>query len=178
MGENSAVASSFFKKRGSITSSPATITLLGADSSTPTATSPPARACCTYVLDFFSGLVRSVLNFFGTSVVKSVSVEDELNDIADSFGEYRCKEAAQSMADYLTQNGHKAQIVEITFWGGRGYVWSDIAQRTISENGTHVGVLFNGLVFCNVHPYGLPEATWIADFHGAGTKQVVKIPIG
>lgn len=68
-------------------------------------------------------------------------------------------------------------FVTITFIGGRGYIWSDIKQDVISENGVHVGMLFNGIIYCNVHPFGLPEAIWIEDFHGTGEKIVSKIPI-
>lgn len=38
----------------------------------------------------------------------------------------------------------------------------------ISTNGEHVGVLYNGLVHCNVHPYGLPLVAWLNDFLGSG----------
>ena len=61
--------------------------------------------------------------------------------------------------------------------GGRGYIWSDIKGKTISENGVHIGVLYNGIVYCNVHPFGLPEIVWTEDFHGTGNKIVTKVPI-
>lgn len=38
----------------------------------------------------------------------------------------------------------------------------------ISENGTHYGVKCyeTGLVYDNLHPYGLPEELWLCDFDG------------
>ena len=124
--------------------------------------------------------IRNVL----TSTSKAASsgfgakmIQSELGDIAGEFGDFECKKAAKSMADYLRKNGKRAEIITIHFLGGRGYVWSDIANKTISTNGVHVGILFNGIVFCNVHPLGLPEAQWVADFHGTGTKMVHKVPI-
>ena len=68
------------------------------------------------------------------------------------------------------------EIISITFLGGRGYIWSDIKGRTISENGIHMGVVYNGMVYCNVHPFGLPEVAWVNDFYATGTRCVVKIP--
>lgn len=61
------------------------------------------------------------------------------------------------------------------FDGKRGFVWSDIANKTISQNGIHMGVKYNGIVYCNVHPYGLPEALWINDFYGTGNKHIFRV---
>ena len=105
------------------------------------------------------------------------SSSDDLSRIASSYGNFRCKEAADHMVEYLKKNGRKAEIICIVFIGGRGYIWSDIAGKTISENGIHVGVLYNGVVYCNVHPLGLPLDSWIEDFHGTGTKTISTISI-
>ena len=39
-----------------------------------------------------------------------------------------------------------------------------------------IGVLFVGNVYCNIHPFGLPEQKWLDDFVGFGIKTVTKTP--
>lgn len=34
----------------------------------------------------------------------------------------------------------------------------------ISENGRHQGIEYEGKIYCNVHPGGLPVEIWKADF--------------
>lgn len=127
--------------------------------------------------DIVSVTMLAAYNVATASFSTNNTIEDGLSGIANSFGTFRCKDAVDSMVDYLTRNGKRAEIITITFSGTRGYVWSDIAGATISENGVHVGLLYNGIVYCNVHPFGLPETSWINDFYGMGTKNVYKIPI-
>ena len=52
----------------------------------------------------------------------------------------------------------------------------EASHPTVSENGFHCGVCFNGIVYCNIHPFGLPEDVWINDFVGFGIRTVAKIP--
>ena len=85
--------------------------------------------------------------------------------------------SAVLMADTLKRKGRKAELITITFIESRGYIWSDIRGATISTNGIHMGLLYKGNVYCNVHPSGLPEIAWIADFHATGKKIVCKTPI-
>ena len=113
---------------------------------------------------------------FGSSRIEAAYVSDELESIASSFGNFRCKEAAENLQDYLEKNDLHGEIITISYIGGRGYVWSDTKGYTISNNGIHVGVLYNGLVYCNVHPYGLPESAWINDFYGTGIRIITRIP--
>ena len=105
------------------------------------------------------------------------SEEEELESIASSYSDFMCKEAARSMADVLKRKGKKAELITITFIESRGYIWSDIRGATISTNGIHMGLLYKGNVYCNVHPSGLPEVAWVADFHATGKKIVTKTPI-
>lgn len=37
--------------------------------------------------------------------------------------------------------------------------YSNMYDRLISENGVHVSVVYNGIAYCNVHPYDLPVRT-------------------
>jgi len=36
--------------------------------------------------------------------------------------------------------------------------------ETITDTGKHTGILYNGIVRCNIHPKGLPLSIWINDF--------------
>lgn len=116
-------------------------------------------------------------NTFMDSSLGKKNYEKGLNDIASSFGNLKCVEATECMAEYLRRNGQKAEIITITYTGGFSFIWSVSKCKVISENYIHVGLLYNGIVYCNVHPYGLPESSWIADFDGTGNKYVTKVPI-
>lgn len=104
------------------------------------------------------------------------SMVSEIESIAGSYGNFQCKEAANAMVECLKKNKIPGEIITITYYNGIGNIWSDSKQKTISENGLHVGVKYNGLVYCNVHPYGLPESEWLNDFHATGTRIVTRIP--
>ena len=43
-------------------------------------------------------------------------------------------------------------------------IWSDKIGANISENGFHVGVLYNGKVYDNISKSGVPIDEWLADF--------------
>lgn len=58
-------------------------------------------------------------------------------------------------------------VIELQFSPIPGYVYSNMYDRQIGENGHHVGVEYKGNVYCNVHPPGLPEQTWMNDFKAA-----------
>lgn len=47
----------------------------------------------------------------------------------------------------------------------------DSEEAQISLNGLHYGIEYNGIVFCNVHPFGLPRSSWEADFWGDGQAE-------
>ena len=44
-------------------------------------------------------------------------------------------------------------------------------ESIISKNGYHYGIEYYGIVYCNVHPLGLPRAVWEADFWGDGQAE-------
>lgn len=63
----------------------------------------------------------------------------------------------------------------------RGYVCCErVKNQAISYNGTHYGILYNGLVYCNIYPEGKEMTAWIGSFTDAwGSKPIVtEIPIG
>ena len=107
----------------------------------------------------------------------------DLDVIAGGYGNLMCMQAAASMAAHLRNNNRRGETLTLSWTGGvRDYVISvsnpiGAPGGVISNNATHRGVLFNGLVRCNVHPQGLPEARWIADFMSSGVLTVIRVPI-
>ena len=71
----------------------------------------------------------------------------------------------------LSKSGKEFQQININFSGGT-YVESLLYGIEVSLNGYHVGILYDGMVYCNIHPYGLPILAWVDDFVGAGSKYV------
>lgn len=95
------------------------------------------------------------------------SIQERIGDIAGDYGIGQCKEAAKAVSEYLSKAKKRGQIITITYPVYPGFIVSDTyGQEAISTNGVHVGVLFEGYVYCNVHPFGLLESEWLADFHG------------
>ena len=81
------------------------------------------------------------------------------------------------MADYLLKKGLDGKIV-LYITPFPDWIYSDSYGGVISENGKHFGVLFNGIVYCNVHPNGLPFEAWKADFHNrTGNSVTVTLPL-
>ena len=79
------------------------------------------------------------------------------------------------MADYLTKKGFEFNFISINYPNKPGYIVSIMYNdKVISENGLHMGICFNGNVYCNVHPYGLPKNMWIDDFDGVGMKVILE----
>ena len=81
------------------------------------------------------------------------------------------------MADYLRKEGKKAEFITINFIGLRPYIWCNSKGKVISENGMHMGILYEGNIYCNIHPFGLPEMLWIDDFDGTGQRVITRTPI-
>ena len=118
----------------------------------------------------------------GTGRDKPQSVASEIGRIASRFGIFKCIEAAGAIADYLLETDRHGCVIQIQYPCNRqyeGFIVSDTyGSEAISINGIHRGVLYDGNVYCNVHPYGLPEAEWLADFHGVPEymREVTYIP--
>lgn len=111
---------------------------------------------------------------------KIQSFMDELKNKLGKFGIGECISAAQYLNKELQKRGEHGAVITLT-WpylvaragaGKGGYVWSDIKQETIGWTGVHMGVEYNGIVYCNVHPSGLPQKEWINDFYGMGPKSI------
>lgn len=90
-------------------------------------------------------------------------------------------EALKGITEAFPSNFSQSEFEIINNYTGTSknvFVYSDIHKRTISINGIHMGVLYEGYVYCNVHPYGLPKEAWIDDFHGFGYKIVNGVNYG
>src|SRR4051812_4287741 len=76
------------------------------------------------------------------------------SDAAQGFGNLQCVECAQNVEQALTAAGHGGQVIELRGGGSRGFI-VDLSQPpnapAISNNGVHVGVEVEGLVFDNHH---------------------------
>jgi hypothetical protein len=98
--------------------------------------------------------------------------------IASNFRDFECDKAADAIVEYLERNNRRGVRITLTFPNARhGFVISYSRNGNyISDNGFHEGVLYNGLVYCNIHPHGLPEAAWIADFDAIPPKIITRTP--
>ena len=117
-----------------------------------------------------------------TGALTDEQIEGKLEEEAGKHGLFQCDVAANAMAGILRKHNRNGEIIILTWVGGRDYVISDsnplaVSAGMISRNAMHQGVSFNGIVRCNVHPTGLPEAQWIADFMATGRKIITRIPI-
>jgi hypothetical protein len=106
----------------------------------------------------------------------SHATADDIGDIARGYDNLRCFEAAAAIQAHLRAQNLHGSIISITFPAVPGFVLSrSQGDRLISLNGKHVGILYGGNVYCNVHPYGLPKQMWIDDFDAVGIKIVTEI---
>ena len=62
--------------------------------------------------------------------------------------------------EWLYQNEIFSYVYNSNLKGG-GY---------LSMTGMHMGVQYNGIVYCNIHPTGLPKQAWRDDFVSTGGK--------
>ena len=98
----------------------------------------------------------------------------DLSKIAERYGIFECVKAAKAMK----KNHQKGQIIKLVFPLSRnGYVGCDRFENPISENGVHMGYLYDGIVRCNVYPEGLPYEQWINSFYDTWGRRGMVVPI-
>src|ERR1700680_3265297 len=93
---------------------------------------------------------------------------------AKGFKVFECEACAQRITQALTADGHGGQRVEIRGAGGRDFIIClsyDGGQATITQNGRHIGVRIDDMVFANLHPDGMPFDLWVKDFDAIGGIQ-------
>ncbi|WP_394927526.1 InlB B-repeat-containing protein [uncultured Robinsoniella sp.] len=104
----------------------------------------------------------------------SEDITAQLGEIAKGYPVGKCDDAVKAMQEFLIQKKLKGSIIILRWIPSNGYVWSDIANREVGNNGMHQGILYKGKVYCNIHPYGLLKDLWINDFYAPGVKQPVE----
>ena len=109
----------------------------------------------------------------GSGNTISLEVYDDIANISKKYGNTYCKEAAAEIQNYLSSKGLGYEQIEIHY-SSKGFIVSDTYGTTaISENGVHVGTLFNGKVYDNIHHQGLPYQQWLDDFYGLGERTII-----
>lgn len=119
------------------------------------------------VADFRESLSKVVAN------EGNIGIAGDLEDIAGRYGNYECVEAKDAMAKFLDSKGLQYEVITLQYHSSdpeRNYVCSRTYgySQSISTNGFHTGIVYNGMAFCNVHPYGLTVGMWLNDFDGEG----------
>lgn len=89
----------------------------------------------------------------------SKEVPDKLKDI------FKCKEFAAAYKELLQREGVNG--AEVILRSDTGFIFSESLGRTITTNGTHVGIKVDNLIFDNLNPNGIPYERWLDDL-GAG----------
>lgn len=96
----------------------------------------------------------------------TVTIEDELQDVASKYGYGKCKEAAKAMATVLKKHKKKYEFARLLMIP-RDWIASKMYPRKeVAENGEHWGIIYNGKIYCNIHPAGLTKEMWKDDFYG------------
>ena len=110
----------------------------------------------TSIIDYVSFLANP---FRGITLTRDAAIPRTIGDIARQHGLLECDSAAEAIAAHLTGTGHSFQFVETWFSGHTRYdYYIDVttmgggafpAGTVISRTGWHVGINFNGWVYCN-----------------------------
>ena len=105
-------------------------------------------------------------------------IEEQLPEIAKKHKTFECKESANAMLQLIQKKKQNGSIIEIRYdgIGLHNAIWSESRSMVISEDGYHCGIMYNGRVYCNVHPEGLPYDIWCSDFVGFGEKHIYDYP--
>lgn len=114
------------------------------------------------------------------TIGESTDWSSVIGQIASGFGNRKCIEAAEAIKEKLQENNLHGTIVTLTWEmaNKNAKVWSYMLNIDVADNPIHVGVCYDGTIYCNMHPYGLPRNAWINDFHYPTdfTKKVVETP--
>ncbi len=124
---------------------------------------------------------NNLWNFFATNhtntYTSSISIEKGISDIAETFDNLECEETADAISRYLKRKRKKHNLVTLTFPNALGgFVVSDKNPKlAISETGFHVGIEYNGKVYCNVYPAGRAFNDWVNSFHAVDADTFIDV---
>jgi len=98
-----------------------------------------------------------------------------LTATAVAYGYGQCVAAAKAKAEELEKLSEPYLFIELA-WTGAGYIVTKDG-RKVASNGYHVGVFYDGKIYCNMYPDGLPAVEWLLSFYGLGQEYVFLGPI-
>ncbi len=102
-------------------------------------------------------------NNFGNTDEQS-QIEQDICEITSKYGNFKCVECADEIEAYLESKGlHGIRIVI----DGGGRLWLEETGLTISLNGHHEGIDYNGTVYDNLFKTGIPGSQWLSKFLSA-----------
>jgi hypothetical protein len=87
---------------------------------------------------------------------------------------FRCMECAEEIKNMLIGKGLKGQQVKVQY-SAQHWIWSDFARDSISQNGFHTGILFEGKIYDNIHTNGISLEDWLNDLDSLGERTVTYI---
>ena len=121
------------------------------------------------------------------------AVAGELEEEARRHGVFKCHEAVNAMVNILVRYRQEFEYAEIYFgMTVAEYEASETKVKltmtrgggvlpngtVIATNGYHVGIQYNGKIYCNVHPEGLPVSDWFSNFYVENDNRVPATHVG
>jgi len=86
---------------------------------------------------------------------------------------FMCKQYAKELQKRLEAQGIHG--VKLHMESGTGFIYSNALKKLIAEDGNHVAIQVENMVFDNLHPQGIPKAQWLADL---GAPHSITPPLG
>jgi papain fold toxin 2 of polymorphic toxin system len=94
---------------------------------------------------------------------------------ARGFEVKECEKCAEKVKKALVAAGHRGKLIEIRGAGGGDFMIClsyKRGQTTITQNGRHMGIQVEEMVFDNLHPKGMPFEKWLKDFDAIGGVEI------
>jgi hypothetical protein len=92
----------------------------------------------------------------------------EISQITAAFSLLECDKCAIAVLAWLNEQGISGKVLKLkTKQRNDLYIISDrlSSEESITENGTHYGVMVFGKVFDNLSREGMSREAWLSDFH-------------
>ncbi|NER25150.1 MAG: hypothetical protein F6J86_03410 [Symploca sp. SIO1B1] len=104
--------------------------------------------------------------------MKDTDLREKLSAIARQFKVFECVLCAEALRQFLSSQSRSGWQISL-FTGSTEdpfcNIYHENLQRNISVNGRHeaIAIMIEGqeVVFDNLHPEGLPRASWIENFY-------------
>ena len=105
-------------------------------------------------------------------LVHNDCITDKLSAISDKYGIGKCVEAANEMERFLKRKGLHGKRIELRY-SSEFIVSNTYTTKAISETGLHVGIMYDGLMYDNIHK-GIQYADWLNDFEAFGERTIIE----